>query len=65
MTISKAKQTIKVVKTRKPYKKPGLRIIEMETDQVLILGCKLDASGAAPLNPAACTTPTFCSEAGS
>ncbi len=50
---------------KKVYKKPGLRIIELETDQVLVLGCKLDAGGNAPTNPNSCTTATFCAEAGS
>lgn len=52
-------------KNKKIYEKPGLRIIALETDQVLILGCKLAAGGLAPLNPAACSNPTLCSEAGS
>lgn len=49
---------------KRVYEKPNLRIIELETDQVLILGCKLAAGGQAPLAPANCVD-TGCAEAGS
>ena len=52
------------VKNRRAYEKPRLRIIELETDQVLILGCKLASGGSAPLDPATCIG-NFCAEAGS
>jgi hypothetical protein len=50
-------------KNKKIYEKPGLRIIELETDQVLILGCKLDSGGSAP-NAVPCIA-NYCAEAGS
>lgn len=51
---------------KKKYEKPGLRIIELETDQVLITGCKMD-SGAAGVNNVtnSCVTPTLCADVGS
>lgn len=51
-------------RNKKIYEKPGLRIIELETDQVLVLGCKLAAGGSAPADPATCVG-NFCAEAGS
>ncbi|UCH92627.1 MAG: hypothetical protein JSV88_20345 [Candidatus Aminicenantes bacterium] len=52
------------VKNKKIYEKPKLRIIELETDQVLILGCKLDSGGSAPGDPVTCIG-NLCAEAGS
>jgi hypothetical protein len=52
------------IKNKKTYEKPKLRIIELETDQVLILGCKLAAGGSAPLDPVTCIG-NLCAEAGS
>lgn len=52
------------VKNKKTYEKPMLRIIELETDQVLILGCKLAGGGSAPLDPVTCIG-NLCAEAGS
>jgi hypothetical protein len=51
-------------KNKKLYEKPGLRIIELETDQVLILGCKLASGGTAPADPITCVG-NNCAEAGS
>ena len=59
----KAKQTNNL-KNKKAYEKPTLRIIELETDQVLILGCKLANTGSAPLDPVTCIA-NLCAEAGS
>jgi hypothetical protein len=50
-------------KNKKLYKKPGLRIIELETDQVLVLGCKLDSGGTA--SDAVPCIANFCADAGS
>ena len=50
-------------KNKKIYEKPGLRIIELETDQVLVLGCKLDSGGTA--SGAVPCIANFCAEAGS
>lgn len=49
---------------KKVYEKPELRIIELETDQVLILGCKLASGGSAPADPATCIG-NLCAEDGS
>jgi hypothetical protein len=49
---------------KKLYEKPGLRIIELETDQVLILGCKLSNGGTAAADPITCIG-NNCAEAGS
>ncbi len=49
---------------KRVYEKPSLRIIELETHQVLILGCKLAAGGQAPLNVVNCVD-SGCSTAGS
>lgn len=51
--IVKMKQT-DGMKNKKPYEKPKLRIIEMETDQVLVVGCKMEGVGA-PTNPTSCS----------
>ena len=59
----KAKQ-INNLKNKKIYEKPILRIIELETDQVLILGCKMASVGSAPLDPITCIG-NLCAEAGS
>ncbi len=64
MTIVKEKPMIKIDETRKPYEKPKLRIIELETDQVLGVGCKMDGSGSAVGIPASCVG-NFCAEVGS
>jgi hypothetical protein len=64
MTIVKEKPMIKIDETRKPYEKPKLRIIELETDQVLGVGCKMDGSGSAFSIPASCVG-NFCAEVGS
>ncbi len=49
---------------KRVYEKPNLRIIELETDQVLGLGCKLASSGQSPLDPVTCVG-NNCLEAGS
>ena len=59
----KSKQTNNL-KNKKIYEKPVLRIIQLETDQVLILGCKLAGAGSAPLDPITCVG-NLCAEAGS
>jgi hypothetical protein len=46
------------------YEKPGLRIISLETEQVLIIGCKLEDGGSAPTDPVTCIG-VVCAEAGS
>lgn len=51
-------------KYRKPYEKPLLRVIEMETDQVLGIGCKLSTGPPDVGDPATCIG-NFCSEEGS
>ena len=58
----KSKQDEKTFK--QPYEKPILRIIEMETDQVLGIGCKTETGPADVGDPASCFG-SFCSEAGS
>lgn len=51
------------IKDKVPYEKPMLRIIQMETDQVLGIGCKM--VGMADFgDPSACFG-SFCSEDGS
>ncbi|MGD2085467.1 MAG: hypothetical protein PVH61_04705 [Candidatus Aminicenantes bacterium] len=64
MTTVKAKNKIDRNNTGKPYEKPGLRIIELETDQVLAVGCKMDGAGSAVGIPASCVG-NFCAEVGS
>jgi hypothetical protein len=49
---------------KKPYQKPLLLTIELETDQVLGVGCKLATAGADYGDPATCIG-NFCAEAGS
>jgi hypothetical protein len=51
-------------KHKKPYEKPLLRIIEMETDQVLGIGCKLSTGPPDFADPVSCIG-NFCSEEGS
>jgi len=51
-------------KIKKSYEKPILRIIELETDQVLGVGCKLELSGTDYGDPATCIG-NFCAEVGS
>jgi hypothetical protein len=63
MTIVKEKPMIKIDETRKPYEKPKLRVIELETDQVLAVGCKL-AFGGSAIRATPCIA-NFCAEAGS
>lgn len=50
-------------KNKKIYEKPGLRIIALETDQVLVIGCKLDSGGEA-IGAVPCYT-NNCAEVGS
>jgi hypothetical protein len=49
---------------KQPYEKPMLRIIEMETDQVLGIGCKSVGGPPDVGDPASCFG-SFCSEDGS
>ncbi len=58
--ISKAK----INKSKRTYEEPMLRIIQLETDQVLAIGCKMDAAGSAVGVPASCVG-NFCAEVGS
>jgi len=51
-------------KKQQPYKKPRIEEVLLTTEDVLILGCKLDSAGGAPLHPVTCTG-NFCAEAGS
>lgn len=48
---------------KEPYTKPRLRVINIESDQVLGVGCKLDGGGAA-FGASPCPA-NFCAEAGS
>ena len=50
-------------KNKKIYKKPGLRIIQLETDQVLAVGCKLTSGGSA-IGVTPCIA-SFCAQDGS
>lgn len=50
---------------RKKYEKPVLTIIDLAAEEVLAIGCKMDAGGSAFGNPGACTQPTFCTANGS
>ncbi|MCK4761081.1 MAG: hypothetical protein KAW12_02710 [Candidatus Aminicenantes bacterium] len=54
----------KTNKNKLPYEKPLLRVIELDTEQVLGAGCKLDAGLSNSGDPASCTG-NFCAEAGS
>jgi len=65
MELLRQNEESKIGNIKRTYAKPKLRTIEMETDQVLIVGCKLPAGGQAPANPGLCTSPTFCAEEGS
>lgn len=49
---------------KQPYEKPVLRVIEMETDQVLGIGCKTATGPPDVGDPATCIG-SFCSEEGS
>ena len=49
---------------RRTYEKPVLRIIELETDQVLGVGCKFELSGSDWGDVNTCIG-NFCSEPGS
>jgi hypothetical protein len=51
-------------KQKRAYEKPVLRVIELETDQVLIIGCKQSSGGSAPLAPINCID-NSCADAGS
>jgi hypothetical protein len=48
---------------KKRYEKPLLRVIDLEADQVLGAGCKLDSGGLAP-GSTPCVA-NYCSQAGS
>lgn len=50
--------------SKQPYEKPVLRVIKMETDQVLGIGCKLSTGPPDVGDPATCIG-SFCSEEGS
>lgn len=52
-------------KTKKTYKKPRLRTIELVAEEVLAIGCKQVTSGTAVGGPPSCTIPTQCFQAGS
>lgn len=49
--------------SKEPYAKPRLRVINIEADQVLGVGCKLEGGGAA-FGASPCPA-NFCAEAGS
>jgi hypothetical protein len=51
-------------KQKQPYEKSLLRVIEMETDQVLGIGCKLATGPPDVGDPITCIG-SFCSEEGS
>jgi hypothetical protein len=50
-------------RAKEPYTKPRLRVINIEADQVLGVGCKLDSGGSA-FGASPCPA-NFCAEAGS
>ena len=54
----------KINNSKQTYEKPMLRVIQLETDQVLAIGCKLDGAGSAIGVPASCVG-NFCAEVGS
>ena len=49
---------------RRPYKRPTLTRVGLVADQVLAVGCKLDAGSGGPLSPISCTS-NNCNTAGS
>lgn len=51
-------------KNKLPYEKPTLRVIELDTEQVLAQGCKLEFGGSNSGDPSSCVG-NFCAEAGS
>lgn len=59
----KSKQKIIKSKGKKAYEKPYLRIIEMSSEEVLAVGCKL-ADGGFDVAATPCIA-NFCTEAGS
>lgn len=48
---------------RRPYQPPLLARVDLKSDEVLGIGCKLEAGGGGPLPPTCRTNP--CSAAGS
>lgn len=63
LTPNKKAET-KIDNSKRVYEKPMLRVIRLETDQVLAIGCKLDGAGSAVGVPASCVG-NFCAEVGS
>ena len=59
----KTQNSIEEKINKEPYAKPRLRVINIEADQVLGVGCKLESGGAA-FGAAPCPA-NFCAEAGS
>jgi hypothetical protein len=57
------KTTQKIVTSKKKYEKPRLRIIEMASEEVLAIGCKL-ADGGFDVGATPCIA-NFCTEVGS
>jgi hypothetical protein len=51
-------------KQRRPYERPTLTQVGLVADQVLAVGCKLDAGSGGPLSPISCTS-NNCNTAGS
>jgi hypothetical protein len=52
-----------IKENKKMYEKPILRVIDLEADQVLGAGCKLDSGGTGPASTPCLAN--FCSAAGS
>jgi hypothetical protein len=53
-----------ILKSKQKYEKPRLRVIEMVTEEVLGVGCKLESGGTAVGVPTSCVG-NFCAEVGS
>jgi hypothetical protein len=49
---------------RRPYKRPTMTRVGLVAEQVLAVGCKLDAGSGGPLSPISCTN-NNCNTAGS
>jgi dissimilatory sulfite reductase (desulfoviridin) alpha/beta subunit len=52
-------------KDKRIYEKPMLKTIDLAAEEVMAIGCKLASGGSNVGNPAACTAPVVCVQAGS
>jgi len=50
---------------KQPYKKPVLRVVELATQEVLAVGCKLHSGGSAVRGTPPCASSPQCALAGS